>query len=393
MMKKNTMTRVMTAAMAAMVAAMAMTGCGGSTASSAAPEEKKTLLIGGSGPLTGDYATYGISVKQGAELAAKEINAAGGVNGYEFVVQVEDDQADPAMAVNAYASLMDSGMKVSLGATTSGACIAVSEETQKDGLLMLTPSGSQKECTQYDNGFRVCFTDPDQGTYAADYMVEKQLAKKVAILYDKSNDYSAGITKSFLAQAAAKGLEVVTEQAFTDQSNTDFSVQLQAIKSSGAELLFLPIYAQEAAYVLTQAEKLDLDVITFGCDGLDGILTKIGEEKKSATEGVMLLTPFAADATDEVTVKFVTAYQEAFHAIPDQFAADAYDAVYTIKAAMEQAATEPSAEDFDAKMIAAMTEIEVVGTTGTMSWTADGEPVKSATAVVIKDGGYVAYGA
>lgn len=363
-------------------------GCGSQKSSS----DEQTLVIGGSGPLTGDYATYGISVKQGAELAVKEINEAGGVNGIKLEVKYEDDQADPTAAVNAYATLMDEGMKVSLGGVTSGACIAVAEEAHKDGILMLTPSGSQKECTQYDNAFRVCFTDPDQGTYAADFIKDNNVGEKVAIIYDKSNDYSAGVTSNFLKEAEVKGLSVVTTQAFTDQSKTDFTVQLQAVKDSGADLVFLPIYAQEAAYILTQAQKMGLEVTFFGCDGLDGILEKIGSDNLSATEGVILLTPFAADASDEKTQSFVSAYKEAYGSTPDQFAADGYDAIYVIAAALkESGVTDINAKDLNEKLIDAMTKITVDGVTGSMTWNADGEPSKSATAVMIVNGAYVAY--
>jgi branched-chain amino acid transport system substrate-binding protein len=283
-------------------------------------------------------------------------------------------------------------MQVSLGAVTSGACIALAEESQYDGMLVLTPSASAKEVTTYDNVFRVCFTDPDQGVYAADFIAQNAIATKVAIIYDKSNDYSVGIHDNFVAEAAAKGLEVVTDQAFTDQSNTDFSVQIQAVADSGAELVFLPIYAQEAAYILTQSKSAGLNVTFFGCDGLDGVLTKIGEENQAACEGVMLLTPFAADAQDEKTVAFVAKYQELYGTTPDQFAADGYDAVCAIKAALETSGiTDLSDPDFNSKMISAMTQITVEGLTGAMTWTADGEPTKTATAVVIKDGAYVAF--
>lgn len=396
------MKKTITLALAVAMVTMAFTGCQSKPSSSAPapapgtdtpPAAAQTLIIGGSGPLTGDYATYGVSVKNGAQLAMQEINAAGGVNGILFDVRMEDDQADPAMAVNAYSTLFDAGMKVSLGGVTSGACIAASEESKKDGMLMLTPSGSQKECVQYDNAFRICFTDPDQGIYATQFIFDNKISEKVAIIYDKSNDYSAGITDNFVAKAKEVGLEIATQQAFTNQSNTDFSVQLQAVKSSGADLVFLPIYAQEAAYILTQADKMDLDVTFFGCDGLDGILEKIGQDNLATTEGVMLLTPFAADSTEPVVANFVAAFKAAYNSTPDQFAADGYDAVYTIAEAMKHAqVTDINAADFNEKMIGAMTEITVNGTTGTMTWSADGEPVKSATAVVIKDGTYVAYG-
>lgn len=391
------MKKAVSFAMAAVMAAAVLSGCQGAPASQApsaggSAPAAQTLIIGGSGPLTGDYATYGVSVKQGALLAMQEINAAGGTNGILFDVRVEDDQADPAMAVNAYSTLFDAGMKVSLGGVTSGACIAASEETKKDGMLMLTPSGSQKDCVQYDNAFRICFTDPDQGKYAAQFIFDNKVGSKVAVIYDKSNDYSAGITENFMAKAKEIGLEVVTQQAFTNQSNTDFSVQLQAVKSSGADLVFLPIYAQEAAYILTQANKMALDVTFFGCDGLDGILEKIGSENVKFTEGLMLLTPFAADSAEPVVADFTKAYKASYNTTPDQFAADGYDAIYTIAEAMKQAGiTDLNDKDFDQKMIAAMTKITVKGTTGTMTWTADGEPAKTATAVVIKDGSYVAY--
>jgi branched-chain amino acid transport system substrate-binding protein len=353
---------------------------------------EQTLVIGGTGPLTGDYATYGVSARNGALIAMDEINAAGGVNGILFDVRYEDDQAAAELAVNGYSSLIDAGMQVSLGAVTSGAGIALGEESQLDGMLVITPSASAKEVTKYDNVFRICFTDPDQGVYAANFIADNAIASKVAIIYDKSNDYSVGIHDNFVTQAGEKGLEVVTDQAFTDQSNTDFSVQLQAVADSGADLVFLPIYAQEAAYILTQAKSAGIEVIFFGCDGLDGVLTKIGTENQEAAEGVMLLTPFAADAQDDLTVKFVAKYQELHGTTPDQFAADGYDAVYAIKLAMEQAEiNDLSDPDLNEKLIAAMTEITLAGLTGTMTWTADGEPAKTATAVVIKDGAYVAY--
>jgi branched-chain amino acid transport system substrate-binding protein len=354
------------------------------------PVADVVLKIGGSGPLTGSAASYGISVKQGAQLAVDELNKNGGVAGMKFELLFEDDAADPAMAVSAYARLVDQGMNVSMGTVTSGAGMAMTEEVKKDGFLMLTPSASQKEITRYPNSFRVCFTDPDQGTYAADFIKANKLATKVAIIYDKSSDYSTGIRDAFVAQATAVGLEVVEQQAFTDQSNTDFSVQIQAVEQSGADLLFLPIYYEEAAMILKQSTNLE--VVYFGVDGMDGVIGQMGAEYAALTEGVMLLTPFAADSTDEKTVHFVKAYTEQYKSTPDQFAADAYDVVYTVAAAVEKAGVKsPKDEKFNEKLIAAMTQIEVKGVTGTMTWSAEGEPAKSATAVVIKDGKYVAF--
>ncbi|MBQ9091422.1 MAG: ABC transporter substrate-binding protein [Anaerotignum sp.] len=381
--------KFMSMTMAAMMAAMAFTGCGGGETGESA-DGTATMVIGGTGPLTGDYATYGTSVKNGAQIAVDEINAAGGVNGVMLQLLFEDDQADPELAVNGYGKMMDDGMDVCLGGTTSGASIAISEESQQDGMLVLTPSGSQVECTEYDNSFRVCFNDPAQGTYSAKYIGENEMAKKVAIIYEKSTDYSVGITNAFEAEAANQPFEVVEKQAFTNQSNTDFSVQLQAVKASGAELLFLPIYAQEAAYILTQADKAGLDVVFFGVDGMDGVIEKIGADNVALTEGVMLLTPFAADSEAENVQAFVAEYKARHNMTPDQFAADAYDAVYAIKAAFEATGmASPDEEGFNEAMIEAMTKISVDGVTGSMTWTADGEPTKTAQAVVIQNGAYV----
>ena len=384
------MKKFMAMSMAAMMAAMAMTGCGGGGEAADSADGTVTMQIGGTGPLTGDYATYGTSVKNGAQIAVDEINEAGGVNGVMLELLFEDDQADPELAVNGYGKMMDDGMDVCLGGTTSGASIAISEESQQDGLLVLTPSGSQVECTAYDNSFRVCFNDPAQGTYSAKYIGENAMAQKVAILYEKSNDYSVGITNAFEAEAANQPFEVVEKQAFTNQSNTDFSVQLQAVKASGAELLFMPFYAQEAAYVLTQADKIGLDVVFFGVDGMDGVIQKIGEDNVHLTEGVMLLTPFAADSEAANVQAFVAEYKARHNMTPDQFAADAYDAVYAVKAAFEASGmTAPEDEGFNEAMIEAMTKISVDGVTGSMTWEASGEPTKTAQAVVIQNGVYV----
>lgn len=367
--------------------ASSFTGCSDKASSS----DEKTLLIGGTGPLTGDYATYGISVQQGAQIAVDEINEKGGVNGYTVKLEIEDDQADPQQAVQAYAKLMDNGMNLSLGSTTSGACVALVKEAKEDGIVTMTPSASQKEATAYDNNFRVCFLDPDQGTYSADFIKENNLATKVAVLYDKSNTYSVGVYEAFAKEAEKLGLNIVTTQAFTDSSNTDFSSQIQAVKNSGAELLFMPFYQQEAAAVLMQAQGVLENVTYFGVDGMDGVLEKLGTENQAIANGVMLLTPFSASSSDPTVANFVAKYKEKYNTTPDQFAADAYDAVYALCAAFEKAGLETDDPEFNQAVAKAMTEIEVTGATGVMTWSADGECKKQAKAVVISDGAYVDY--
>ncbi len=370
----------------AMTAAM-LVGCG-----STEQAGSDVFKIGGIGPITGGAAVYGNAVKNGAQIAVDEINEAGGINGVQIEYKSEDDELNAEKSVNAYNSLKDWGMQILVGSTTSACSIAVSENTKNDKMFQLTPSGSAEDCVKYDNAFRVCFSDPNQGKASAQYIGSKSLATKVAIIYDSSDTYSTGIHDTFVAESANQSFEVVADQAFTSDSKTDFSVQIQAAKDAGADLLFLPIYYQEASLILAQAKTSGYEPgVIFGCDGLDGILS-VENFDTSLAEGVMLLTPFAADATDDLTVNFVTKYQEKYGEIPNQFAADAYDAVYIIKQAIEAKGVTPdmSISDICEALKGAMTEIEAAGLTSSkMTWSANGEPNKEPKAVVIKDGAYV----
>ncbi len=482
-MKKRVLSLVLAAAMAA-----SLTACGGSEgAEQTSAEAGKTEAadagsgeqaaadgsvwkIGAMGPLTGPNAIYGNAVVNGAQVAVDEINAAGGINGYQIEYKGEDDESDAEKSINAYNSLKDWGMQVLVGATTSNSCIAVAAKSAQDNLFQITPSGSAVECAENPNVFRVCFSDPDQGAASAKYIGEHKLATKIAVIYDSSDVYSSGIYSKFAAEAANQGLEIVAEEAFTADTNKDFTTQLQKAKDAGAELVFLPFYYTEAALVLSQANTMGWDPIFFGCDGMDGILgvknfdtslaeglmlltpfaadaaddldftTQLQKAKDagaelvflpfyyteaalvlsqantmgwdpiffgcdgmdgilgvknfdtSLAEGLMLLTPFAADATDDLTVNFVTTYKEKYGDTPVQFAADAYDAVYAVKAAIEDAGATPdmSVSDLCEAMKASMVKVSVDGLTGAgMTWNADGEPSKAPKAVKIENGAYV----
>lgn len=396
----------------AVVMAASLTACGGSgsasTTTAAAGEAKvegeskaaessaaadgASFKIGGIGPVTGGAAVYGLAVQHGAEIAVKEINEAGGINGYPVEFQFQDDEHDAEKSVNAYNTLKDWGMQALMGTVTSAPCIAVADKTAADNMFQITPSGSAVECAANPNVYRVCYSDPAQGTASAKYIGEHKLASKVAVIYDSSDVYSSGIYEKFAQEAPNQGIEVVDAEAFTADSNKDFSTQLQKAKESGAELVFLPIYYTEASLILQQANTMDFAPQFFGCDGMDGILQVQNFDVKLA-EGLMLLTPFAADATDDLTVKFVKSFEDAYGETPIQFAADAYDAMYVIKAAMEEANVTPdmAVGDICDAMEGAMTKIKVDGLTGTnMTWTEDGEPEKDPKAVQVVDGAYKA---
>ena len=349
--------------------------------------EEAALKIGFIGPLTGAAAVYGTSCLQGAQVAVDEINAQGGMQ-IELIAQ--DDEHDPEKSVNAYNTLWDEGAQMIVGCVTTGPCKAVSAEAYNDRMFMLTPSASSTEVTEgKDNMYQVCFTDPNQGSASAQFIVDNALATKVAVIYNNADAYSTGIYQTFVANAAELGLEVVSTTTFTDDT-TDFSVQLTDAKDNGADLVFLPIYYTPASMILSQANAMEYAPTFFGVDGMDGILTMEGFDT-SLAEGLMLLTPFAADAEDERTQTFVAAYQAAYTDVPTQFSADGYDAVYALyEASLQGGITgETSTEDACEILVSVMPEITVSGLTGEMDWEANGEVTKTPKAVVIQNGVYV----
>ena len=373
--------------------------CGGSDALFVKDAEENVVVkIGGIGPLTGDYASYGNSVKNGAQIAVDELNAKGYLEGIRFELLFEDSQGDPTKAVNAFGKLQDDGMHVSLGGVLSGETKNIVANSAESGILVLTPSASAMDAINKDNAFRVCFNDPQQGLYAAEIIKEKNLATKIALFYDNSNDYCVGNAETFKSKAAEIGLEIVKEQTYTEATNTDFSTQITAIKESGAELVFMPIYYSDAAKFLRQASSNGLDTIFFGVDGLDGLIGECGTEYADDCEDVILLTPYYANSNNDIVKGFVEAYQTKFGATPDQFAADGYDAVLAIAEAIKKneftadKLAEITAEDFNKKMVGVMTTITVTGATGTMTWTANGETDKDPLVLQIKGGQYVVYG-
>ena len=365
----------------AMLLAMAMVfslmACG--SKDKAGGSDGDTIRLGGVGPLTGGYANYGLSVQHGAELAAKEINAAGGVNGKMLEVQFQDSQGDPESAVAAYGKLMDWGMNVSLGAVLSGETASVVAAAKADDMFIMETTGSADKCIDgNDKAFRICFYDSYQGTAAADYLKDKALATEVGVFYQSDNDYSAGLYNAFAAQCQKVGVTIKETQTFTTATNTDFSTQVNALVASGVKVVFIPIYAEEASTFLTQAKgKFGSDVYFFGADGLDGILGKVSQDV-SIADNVLMMTPFAADSAEPKVQAFVKAYQDAYNATPDQFAADGYDAVYAVKAA------KGSTSGTD--LAAVMTSLTVEGVTGTMTWSADGNTNKAASAILYKNG-------
>ena len=392
-MKKKVFALVM--AMVMVVGCLA--SCGGGNDDSGAADGGESsgaavVKIGGIGPLTGAAATYGIATKNGAQIAVDEINALGGV---QFELNFQDDEADGEKGVNAYNNLKDWGMHVLYGCTTTGSCVAVAGETYADRYFQLTPSASSSDVTAgKDNVFQVCFTDPNQGVTAADFVKNLGNVSKVGVLYNNGDAYSAGIAVAFVAHAKEIGLEIVAETTFPDDSNTDFSAQLNECKAAGAEMVFMPIYYTPASLVLAQAKSMGYAPVFFGGDGMDGILGMDGFDA-SLAEGLMLMTPFNASATDDRTVKFVETYTNKYGTETlNQFAADGYDCIYAIYEAWQAAgcSTDMSAQDICEAMVAQFTSssFSVDGLTGAgMTWSANGEVSKAPMVVKVESGAYV----
>ncbi len=310
-----------------------LAGCGESKpAADAKDAAPAAIKIGGIGPLTGGAAIYGNAAKNGATIAVEEINALGGL---QFELRYEDDAHDAEKSVNAYNTLKGWGMQVSLGSVTSTPGVATSVEANGDHIFYLTPSASSTDVLggianpltgtvdipRKDTIFQMCFVDPNQGSASAQYISDQKLGEKIAVIYKNDDVYSTGVYNSFSKKAGELGLNIVSTTTFTEDTKTDFSVQLNDAKGAGADLIFLPMYYDAAALILTQADAMGYAPKWFGIDGMDGILSVDGFNTALA-EGVMLLTPFNADADDERTKSFVEKYQKAYGEIPSQFAAD-----------------------------------------------------------------------
>ena len=381
-MSKKVFAIIMAAAM--MLACLA--GCGNKTSESAA------IKIGGIGPLTGGAATYGIATMQGAQIAVDEINAKGGI---QFELNFQDDEADGEKGVNAYNNLKDWGMQILYGCTTTGSCVAVAGESYSDRYFQLTPSASSTDVTAgKDNVFQMCFTDPNQGIAAADYVKANGLGTKLAVLYNNSDAYSTGIANAFVARAKELGMDIVAEVTFPDDKNTDYSTQLNQAKDAGADMMFLPIYYTPASLMLAQAKDMGYAPTFFGADGMDGILALEGFDAALA-EGLLLMTPFNATATDARTQNFVKAYTEKYGTdLLNQFAADGYDCIYAIYEACQKngITAQTKADEICEKLIATFTsaDFKIDGLTGSgMGWTTAGEISKTPMVVQIVDGAYV----
>lgn len=360
-------TRILAVVACVAMLATGLTACNGGSSSA-------KYVLGATGPLTGDASAYGISVKQGAQIAIDEINAAGGLNGVEFEFIMKDDKADAEDAATAYDQLMDAGMQIAIGSVTSGACESFAAKSAEDNLFFMTPSASAATVIEgRDNAFRVCFGDPDQGVLAAQELTSKYT--KIGCIYDTSDTYSSGVYDAFKTEMENLNAEFTTK-TFDKENNKDFSTQVEALKD--CEVIFLPIYYTEAGLIARACSAKGIAADILGCDGLDGVADQIDS---TVTNSIRYITPFDVNSTESNVANFVKKYEEKYNAKPDQFAADGYDAVYAIFNAMKAAGVDNpaiSASDLCEAVKKAIVDSSFVyaGVTGQMTWDASGAATK-----------------
>ena len=375
---KKLLAVVLTIAMLATFAA-----CGGNTA------KNTEYVIGFSGPLTGPAAVYGQAVKNAAQMAVDEINAAGGLDGVNFKLEAMDDKHDATKVAANFTTLMEGGMQISLGTVTTAPGLEFSKLSNDDKVFFLTPSASGDKIPEFDNGYQMCFADGNQGSVAANFV--NSLGKnKIGVFYKSDDPYSKGIYDQFKA-ALNDGIEVV-ETVFTAANETDFSAQISQLKD--CDFIFMPIYYQPASVFMTQAKGVIADNATYyGCDGFDGLAGQI--DLATIPQKISMLSHFDSNSTDEATKTFVDKYTAKYGAETlNQFGASAYDCVYAIYNAMKELkeagkdfSVTTSAEDFYALLKDHFNGgFTYSGVTGkNIKWQANGYVEKAAIEFILKE--------
>ena len=331
------MKKLLALALAAMMVVALFAGCGGekNPQGEQGGSTKTEYVIGMSGPLTGGASVYGVAVKNAAQMAIDEINAAGGLNGYKFKLIATDDQHDATKVATNYANLISQGMQVSLGTVTTAPGEEFKTLAKEDNIFFLTPSASGDKIPEFDNGFQMCFADGNQGKVAADYVNTLNL-EKIGVFFKSDDPYSDGIYKNFTANLS-KDITVVETQ-FTDANATDFSAQITQLKE--CSFIFMPIYYQPAAVFMEQAKsEITADTTYYGCDGFDGLAGKL--DLTTIPQEVSMLSHFDANSTEGKAADFIKKYTEKYGTDTlNQFGASAYDCIYALYGAMKELAAE-----------------------------------------------------
>ncbi len=376
---------------------LVLTACGGNSQENAGASKNNTstnaeettgsdsevIKLGGIIPKTGAVAVYGNTTENGVKLAVEEINANGGINGKQIEYVSEDNKGDPTEAVTIYNKLVEEEVVGIIGPITSKPAQAVADNSETDGIPVITPTGTMGSITEgKDNVFRTCFTDPLQGKILANFAADTLGAKKAAILKNTSDDYSNGVADAFRDTFEEKGLEIVADEGYGG-TDVDFKVQLTNIQNGQPDVIIVPEYYEKDVLIAKQARDLGIEATLIGPDGWDGVLATIDEGSKGILEGVYFTNHYAVDDDSENVKNFVEAYKAKYNEDPSSFAALGYDTVYLYKQAYEKAGS----TDYEA-VIEALKSAELDGVTGNIKFGENNNPIKSATIINIKDGEY-----
>ena len=332
---KNTMKRIIALMAAMLMVATCFASCGGETNYAANNTE---YVIGFSGPLTGPAAMYGEAVKNSAQMAVDEINAAGGLNGVNFKLVAMDDTHDATKVAALYSELLEGGMQVSLGTVTTGPALEFKNLSAEDNVFFLTPSASGDDVPANENGYQMCFADGNQGKVAAEFVNANFKGQTIGAFYKSDEAYSKGIFDQFKENLDSS--VTVVETNFTEANTKDFSTQIDTLKD--CKFIFMPTYYDPASLFMTQAKDIiAADAVYYGCDGFDGIDNIEGFDITIIPQKVTMLSHFNSKATEGVAADFIAKYTDKFgKATLNQFGASAYDCVYTIYEAMKEAIDE-----------------------------------------------------
>jgi branched-chain amino acid transport system substrate-binding protein len=366
------------------LAAVCLTAFAAVTLSCGREGSKKEILVGEYGSLTGGIATFGISTRDGSQLAFDDINSKGGILGQKIRLLVEDDQSKPEEAGTVVNKLIHQDNVVAmLGHVASSHSLAAAPICQAEKIPMISPSSTNPRVTQVGNYiFRVCFLDTFQGAVMAKFAFDTLKVKKVAILVDVRSDYSVGL-QTFFGQAFKKmGGEIVSEQSYS-QGDSDFRAQLTAIKAANPEAIYVPGYYTEVGTIVHQARELGITVPFLGSDGWDS--PKLWEIGGPALNGCYFSNHYATDDPNPVVQKFVNDYKAKYNQLPDALAALAYDAARILADGMQRAGSTDGEKVRDA----IATTKDFPGVTGQISINEERNAVKSAVIVKVENGKYL----
>lgn len=335
------------------------------------------FVVGGIGPLTGEFAEYGNAVRNGAQMAADEINATGGINGFRLVLNFQDSKGDPDTAVTVYNKLKANEMKALLGGVFSAETAALAEKAKEDGILTLVPTAGEKTLlSDTANLFRICPDNRKTGETAAQFLTERYSTKRPAVIYSDDAFGNLQVAQGFL-EACRKKNVFTTEMLLTaEMTETELEQVFSLLAQEAYDGIFLALPPEYLSAFFAAYHREESRILA------------VSLPRNAEKETAVISTYFPSEEEGLVR-NFAESYETLYNEAPDRYAAEAYDAVYAIAESIRRSGLSPETaeeEDSDEKLIDAMTKISVKGVTGVLAWTTDGEPTRPAEVKICTKG-------